>query len=299
MKKKDRKGTLIERSVKSVPGFASVWKKMEQKVVTGGYSQSTLINYGRSIAQIALHFNRNPLEVNEEQIQEYLFTLAQKKKNSESYFKFAVYGLRYLYRLYGKEAKAIELPQLRKKKTLPAVLSKQECRILFKAPRLLKHRVLLAFTYSAGLRMNEVRTMQIRDIDSDRMQIRVRQGKGRKDRYVVLSKFILEGLRKYYLACKPVRYLFNGEKPGEPLGARSIQWILNEAVKKTQIKKEVTLHTLRHSFATHLLEDGVDLYTIKEQLGHERIETTLTYLHIAQVTRQLSHSPLDTLYDHK
>lgn len=147
--------------------------------------------------------------------------------------------------------------------------------------------------------MNEARTMRIRDIDSDRMQIHVRQGKGRKDRYVVLSKYILKGLRKYYLACRPKTYLFHGTKPGEPLGKRSMQWIVSEAVKKTSIRKEVTVHTLRHSFATHLLEDGVDLYTIKEQLGHERIETTLTYLHIAKTTRQLAHSPLDTLYSKK
>ena len=299
MKKRNPIETLIQRAVRTVPGFAAVWKKFERQVVTGGYSRNTLTNYGRSVAQIALYFKRNPLEVDEEQIQEYLFTLAQKKGNSESYFKFAVYGLRYLYRLYGMDSKRVELPVLRKKKTLPAVLSKEECRMLFRAPKLLKHRVLLAFTYSSGMRMNEVRTVLLADIDSDRMQIRVRQGKGRKDRYVVLSKLMLTGLRKYYLTCKPVKYLFNGGKQGGPLGPRSLQWILNEAIKKTRIKKQVTLHTLRHSFATHLLEDGVDLYTIKEQLGHERIETTLTYLHIARVTRPLAHSPLDTLYEVK
>ena len=291
--------TLISQACTTVPGFATTWKELERKIVLDGNSNSTLTAYGRSIAQVALHFNKDPLLLKDEQVNEYLYQLNRNGKNSESYYKFAVYGLRYLYRVFGREDKAISLPPLRKKSTLPTVLSKEECRKLFSAPRLLKHRVLLAFIYSAGLRMNEARTLRIEDIDSDRMQIHVRQGKGRKDRYVVLSNYILQGLRKYHISYQPKIYLFNGTKPGEPLGKRSLQWIVSEAAKKTSIRKEVNVHTLRHSFATHLLEDGVDLYTIKEQLGHERIETTLTYLHIAKTTRQLAHSPLDTLYGKK
>lgn len=287
---------MVERACSTVPGFAATWKKLEQHIVLNGYSQSTLTNYGRNIAHVALYFGKNPLEIEEEQVNEYLFILAKKQNNSESYFKFAVYGLRYLYRLFGREKDALQLPELPNKSTLPAVLSKEECRQLFRAPRLLKHRVLLAFIYSSGLRMNEARMLRPKDIDGHRMQIHVHQGKGRKDRYVVLSRYMLEGLRKYWRACRPVNYLFNGSKPGEPMGPRSMLWILNEAVKKTNIRKTVTLHTLRHSFATHLLEDGVDIYSIKEQLGHERIETTLTYLHIAQISRKIVHSPLDTLY---
>lgn len=145
--------------------------------------------------------------------------------------------------------------------------------------------------------MDEARRLKWKDIDRSRMQILVRQGKNRKDRYVVLSGYILQGLEKYYRQYKPQVYVFNGNKRGEPMGRRSFQWIINEVVRKSGLKKEVTCHTLRHTFATHLLEDGVDILTIKEQLGHSKIQTTLIYTHIARVERRLAHSPLDTLYN--
>ena len=292
-----RKGsTMLEQAIAKVSGFAELWHKMNRRMTLAGQSPSTLVNYGRSLAQMALHLEQDPTTVDEEEVQEYLYSLVKRKKFSESYFKFAVYALRYAYKTVGVEQRLTELPEIRHQHKLPVVLSKQECRSLFSAPKLIKHRVLLAFVYSTGLRMNEARNLLITDIDPHRMQVRVRQGKGMKDRYVVLSPLILQGLRKYYKACRPVKYLFNGNTQGEPLGDRSMQWILKSALKQTRIKKEVTMHTLRHSFATHLLEDGVDVVTIKEQLGHARIETTMRYLHIARVRKSEPHSPLDTLY---
>lgn len=288
--------TLLEQAIKNVPGFAGLWHKMNRRMTLAGQSPSTLKNYGRSLAQMALHFEQDPTTVDEEEVQEYLYSLVKAKKFSESYFKFAVYALRYAYKTVGIEQRLTELPEIRRQNKLPVVLSKQECRELFAAPKLLKHRVLLAFVYSTGLRMNEARKLLLSDIDAHRMQVRVRQGKGMKDRYVVLSPLVLNGLRKYFRACRPVKFLFNGQTPGEPLGSRSIQWMLGSALRKTRIKKQVTMHTLRHSFATHLLEDGVDLVTIKEQLGHARIETTMRYLHIARVRKSAPHSPFDTLY---
>ena len=144
--------------------------------------------------------------------------------------------------------------------------------------------------------MNEARLLKLTDIDSHRMQIRVRQGKGRKDRYVVLSELLLKGLRTYYVECKPSVYLFNGNTPGEPMGTRSIQYVINEAIERTGIQKPVSCHTLRHSFATHMLEQGVDLFSIKEQLGHARIDTTLVYLHVAHFSPKTVRSPLDVIY---
>ena len=264
-----------------------------------GNSPKTLVAYGRSLAQMALHFGAAPTTVDEEEVQEYLYTLAKGKDFSESYFKFSVYALRFAYRTLGLDAKRLELPEMKKRQTLPVVLSRAECRRLFAAPSLIKHRVVLSFIYSAGLRLSELRTMLITDIDSDRMQVRIRQGKGMKDRYVTLSPLMLRGLREYFRACRPEKYLFNGKEVGLPFAERGLQWMLKEAVRKAGIKKEVTLHTLRHSYATHLLEDGVDIITIKDQLGHTRLETTLMYLHIAQVRRTLPHSPLDTLYGSK
>ncbi len=144
--------------------------------------------------------------------------------------------------------------------------------------------------------MDETRRLMWKDIDRSRMQIKVNQGKNRKDRYVVLSAYILKGLEKYYCQYQPDTYVFNGNEKGKPLHRRSMQRIIGESVKKAGLKKEVTCHTLRHSFATHLLEDGVDILTIMEQLGHSRIQTTMLYTHIARVKRSLAHSPLDTLY---
>lgn len=219
------------------------------------------------------------------------------ENHSESYFKQTVYGLRYWFRLFGMEDHALKMPSIKKKHTLPVVLSKQECKELFKAPRTLKHRFLLAFAYSAGLRMNELRMLKINDVDLDRNQIHVRQGKGKKDRYVILSSFIATKFHFYLQQLKPAIYLFEGLTPAQPMGERSIQYVINEALQKTEIKKSVSMHTLRHSFATHLLEDGIDIHSIQHLLGHSDIRTTIIYLHVAQVKVKLPHSPLDSLYN--
>jgi site-specific recombinase XerD len=234
--------------------------------------------------------------VSADEINTYLYRLAVHEGRSEGYFKQTVFGLRYWFRLFGQEEKALRMPPIKKKQTLPVVLSKQECKELFKAPRTLKHRFLLAFAYAAGLRMNELRLLKISDIDTDRKQIHVRMGKGKKDRYVILSNLIAEKLPYYLEQVTPRIYLFEGLTPGQPMGERSIQYIINEALGKTTIQKSVSMHTLRHSFATHLLEDGIDIYSIQKLLGHSHIQTTIVYLHIAQVKPQLAHSPLDSLY---
>jgi integrase len=157
--------------------------------------------------------------------------------------------------------KLVKLPSIKRDNKLPVVLNHQECKALFLAPELLKHRVLLAFMYSAGLRAGEASRLKLSDIDSGRMMIHIRQSKYNKDRYVPLSPAILIGLRKYYYACRPVDYLFNGNEPGSPLSVRGMQWALREAVKKCKLHKGITLHTLRHTYATHLLEYGMDIIT--------------------------------------
>lgn len=188
------------------------------------------------------------------------------------------------------------MPPVKDSETLPVVLSKEEVKRLLSCTDNLKHRELLGMLYGSGLRMNESRMLKLTDIDSHRMQVHVRQGKGRKDRYVVLSRLLLKGLRQHYRENKPRVYLFEGQTPGKPMGERSIQWIIDEAVQKAGIQKAATCHTLRHSFGTHLLENGADLFSVKEQLGHARIDSTLEYLHIAQVTPKRVESPLDVLY---
>jgi site-specific recombinase XerD len=272
-------------------------------VLLSGKSESTLNNYTKTTAKLSLHFGCTPLELTDAQINDYLLMLRdnsyENNAPSLSYFKHTVYGLRYLFRLVGREDKAIRLPSIKKIKELPSVLSREECRRLLRVPKLLKHRVLLSLIYSTGLRCAEARALELRDIDFDRMQIHIRQGKGKKDRYVPLAEKMVRGLKKYYEACRPVKYVFNGHALGSPMSQRGMQWAIQEAVKKAEIIKRVHLHTLRHSYATHLVEDGLDVYTIQHLLGHENIQSTLIYLHVAHKVEKIAHSPFDTLYPKK
>jgi integrase/recombinase XerD len=290
--------TFIHQACLKVSGFSHLYKGLQRDISLSGRSLSTLKNYSRHIAQIALYYNQLPTELDEDQVRDYLWMLQKKThKPSKSSFKHAVYGLRLLYRLTGRDDRAIRLPSIPNEHKLPAVLSKQEVKELLKAPRLLKHRVLLALIYSAGLRMQEVCRLLISDIDFDRMQIHIRQSKGRKDRYVPLSCLMKRGLLAYLSACKPHHYLFNGKEYGSQLSRKGVQWLMRDAVSKAAIQKQgVCVHTLRHSYATHLLEDGLDIVSIKELLGHSFLETTLVYLHIAGLGRKAPFSPLDTLY---
>ena len=217
---------------------------------------------------------------------------------SDTFFKHTVYSLRFFYRIYDLEDRAIRLPGMKNKRKLPVVFSQEELRRLFKAPQRLKQRVLLSLIYSAGLRVSEVRKLKLSDIDFDRKQIHVRESKNDKSRYVILSDYIAKGLKQYIIGSKPKEYLFNGREKGAPLGHSAVQQTFRLAMKKSGIMKEACVHTLRHSFATHLLEQGVDIVSIKDQLGHARIDATMVYLHVAKLERALVHSPFDKLYVH-
>ncbi len=289
--------TVVSQAKKGVPGFENSYAKFIEKVTIGQNSKSLIVNYSRSLAYIALHFNKPPHLISVEEINAYLYRMMVHEQCSLTYFKHAVFALRYWFRLFDMEDKAIQMPPIKKEKKLPTVLSRQECKALFKAPANLKHRFLLAFAYAGGLRMNELRLIKIADVDMQREQIHIRHGKGRKQRCVTLAKLLVQKLPFYLSDIKPGVYLFEGLTPGQPMGQRSIQYIISEALQKTEIQKQVSMHTLRHSFATHLLEDGVDIHTIQHLLGHADLIQTLVYLHVAQVKSKPAHSPLDTLYD--
>lgn len=297
--KKENYTTTVQKAKVVVPGFREAFSRFEERMVLDQCSKSMSNNYGRNIAHLALHFGKVPHEVPIDQINSYLYRLTVHEKLSVSFFKQTVFGMRYWFRLFGLDQHALQMPVIKKTETLPTVLSKQECRDIFAAPRLLKHRFLLAFAYAGGLRMNELRMLKISDVDLQRRQIHIRQAKGRKDRYVILADLLIDRFPKYLREVRPQTYLFEGQTPGQVLGERSIQYIINEAVAKTGITKDVSMHTLRHSFATHLLEDGVDIYSIQRLLGHSDIRTTIVYLHIAQVVPKTAHSPLDSLYDYR
>lgn len=290
--------TIVERAVIAVPGFKKVAIKLDQQVALRGQSVSTLNNYIRRIALISLTFGRLPEEIEEEEINEYLVALARDPKSpSRSSFKHMVYGLRYYYRLLGMNKQAIALPSLKHDTKLPIILNRTELKELFNAPKLLKQRIVLTLIYSAGLRSQEVINLKISDIDFERKTIHIRQSKYKKDRILPLSNAMVIGLRKYLAAENPHIWLFNGKEIDGRYSVKGLSWVLRENLKKTAITKEISLHSLRHSYATHLLEEGINIVTLKELLGHAEITTTMIYLHVAQCKLIKPHSPLDSLYN--
>jgi len=260
--------TTVERAIQTIDGFQKVYNTLQQQTILRGQSQSTLDNYIRQVALISLEFNKLPEDLSEDDINGYLTTLALSPKSpSRSSFKHAIYGLRYYYRHIGQTQRAINLPSLKQEAKLPVILNREELRQLFKAPTLLKHRIALALIYSGGLRSQEASNMKISDIDFERKTIHVRQSKYKKDRIVPLSEYMAKGLKTYLSVEKPHIWLFNGKDSDGRYSSKGLNWVMREALKKAGIKKEVSLHTLRHSYATHLLEDGVNILLIKKLLG--------------------------------
>ena len=292
--------TIVEQAIIAVPGFENVVKKLEQQVILRGQSNSTLQNYIRRIALFVLHFEKLPEQLDEDQINEYLTALARDPKSpSRSSFKHMVYGLRYYYRLLGMNKQAIALPSLKRDTKLPVILNRQELKELFRTPKLLKQRIVLTLIYSAGLRGQEVINLKISDVDFERTTIHIRQSKYKKDRIVPLSPTMAIGLKKYLKAENPHIWLFNGKQPESKYSVRGLSWVMRENLKKTSITKDVNLHSLRHAYATHLLEEGLNSVTLKDLLGHAEITTTMIYLHVAQCKHIKPHSPLDTLYSQR
>ena len=291
--------TIVEQAIELVPEFSNVVRKLEQQVTLRGQSMSTLKNYIRRIALFVIRFGKLPEKIDPEEINEYLVALARDPKSpSRSSFKHMVYGLRYYYRLLGMNKNAIALPSLKKETKLPVILNHRELKELFSAPALLKQRVVLALIYSAGLRGQEVINLKISDVDFDRKVIHIRQSKYKKDRIVPLAETMAVGLKKYLKAENPHLWLFNGKEPDGRYSVRGLSWVMRENLKRTSITKDVNLHSLRHSYATHLLEQGLNIVTLKELLGHADITTTMLYVHVAQCPLIKPHSPLDTLYNY-
>jgi site-specific recombinase XerD len=201
----------------------------------------------------------------------------------------------------GMEQKRLRLPQIKRQKDLPIVLNKSEVRQLLASPKYLKHRLILAMLYGCGLRSYELCNLLQSDIDFERKTVFVKKQKGKIDRYVPLSDHLARGLQQYFTTETPEKYVFNSQITNDGLAqgltTRGIQWIIKESRSKVSTKKKYTAHTLRHSYATHLLEDGLNIISLKELLGHACIETTMVYLHVANTGSSCKFSPLDTLYN--
>lgn len=260
------------------------------------YSPNTIRTYKTMLQEFLEYYSHlDPGKITDEQIREYLLYLIEKRDVSVSYQNQSINAIKFYYEhVLGRPVKTYYIQRPRREKKLPGVLSEQEVQLILNNTENLKHKAILSLIYSAGLRRGELINMKPVDIDSKRMYVIIRQGKGNKDRYSILSEKVLELLRKYFIEYHPKEWLFEGQFGGQ-YSATSIQNILRDSVSRSGIRKRVTVHTLRHCFATHLLEHGVDLRYIQELLGHKNLKTTEIYTHITQRGLGKIKSPLDNL----
>jgi integrase/recombinase XerD len=271
-------------------------RRMIEDMQLRNFSPHTIRTYLERVTSLAKHFGRSPDRIGKDDLRAYLVHLVQHEHVSWSYYNQALCAIRFLYRVtLGMDWLIQGIPFAKHQQTLPVVLSLQEVARFFQAVPGLKYRTLLMTAYAAGLRVSEVVALRAEDIDSRRMVIRVRQGKGRKDRYVMLSPQLLTVLRQYWKAARPKPWLFPGPDPEQPIHARSVHRACRQACREAGLSKHVSVHVLRHSFATHLLEAGTDLRTIQVLLGHRSIRTTALYTHVAAATLQATQSPFDRL----
>ncbi len=286
----------LQQAVKAVPEFKLISEQFLRKYTIAGKSESCTRNYLMQISKMVLHFNSSPLELSIDQMEEYLFELQLNEKPSKSSFKHLVYGLRTMFTMFKNKELYLALPSIKSSKALPVVLSQKEIKTLLNTPKLLKHKVLFAVIYDCGLRISEVINLKIVDLDFDRKQIHIRQSKHKKDRYVPMSSLTIRGFHKYFQTVCPQTWVFNGKIRGQQLSQTGVRHAFRAAVKKAGINKPVCIHTLRHSYATHLLEMGLDIVSVKNQMGHAEIRTTMMYLHIAQSAPNAGFSPLSKMY---
>jgi site-specific recombinase XerD len=271
-------------------------QRMIEDMKLRNYAPRTITVYVERVATFAKHFGKSPERLGATEVRAYLLFLVQEKHASWSYYEQALAALRFLYRTtLGKKWVLDGLVSPRKQKTLPVVLSPDEVARFFEAVTSLKHRAILMTAYAAGLRVSEVVSLRVDDIDSRRMVIRIRQAKGRKDRYVMLSPRLLAILREYWKEVRPTQLLFPGNVPDRPITPRTVQKACRDAQETAGLSKRVRVHTLRHSFATHLLEGGTDIRIIQILLGHRSLRTTAVYTHVSTATLEATQSPLDRL----
>lgn len=271
-------------------------ERYEKQLTIENYASQTIKSYLSALKLFLEYISK--LEINqitEKEIQNYLFYCKDKKTYSFSAMKQVIASIRYLYiKVLHKPVPESLFIKLKKPTTLPTVLSAKDISKIIFVTKNIKHKTMLLLIYSGGLRLGELLNLKIGDIDSESMKIHVKQGKGKKDRYIMLSKNALNLLRKYYKVYKPKEYIIEGQKGGK-YSPKSVQSVFKAAIKKAGIKKKATVHTLRHSFATHLLDDGTDIRYIQELLGHKKLETTQIYTHVSSHSINKIKSPADLL----
>jgi integrase/recombinase XerD len=268
-------------------------EKMIREMELRDLSKNTQKSYLQSVSGLAKYYKQSPNKVTKEMIEDYLLYLKKEKGNAPTTVGSAITGLRFFFNhVLGNEHLSPNCAFAKIPKSLPTVLSQQEIWSIINAPKNIKHRLLLMTTYSAGLRASETLSLKPENIDSKRMLIKV-TGKGGKQRYTLLSQKLLPELRQYYKTYRPEILLFPSHRKGKPLTYETIRSVYEKARKKAGVNRGAGVHTLRHSFATHLLEAGYDIRKIQVLLGHSRLTTTMIYLHVSRETLAKIPSPLD------
>src|SRR5215510_3973714 len=271
-------------------------QRMVEDMQMRNYSAHTMRAYLHCVADFARHFRTSPAPLGPEQVRASQLFLVQDKQRAWPTVVQTVCALRFLYRVtLGRPTMLDSIPHPRRPFTLPTILSQAEVAVLLTTPRNLKHRAILTTLYAAGLRVSELCQLQVTDIDSARMVLRVRQGKGQHDRYVMLSPKLLPLLRQYWHQDKPQPWLFPGHPRTRPMTTKAVYLVCRRAGQAAHLPKRIHPHVLRHTFATHLLEAGVDLRRIQLLLGHRSLQTTSRYLHVTPHALQATPSPPDAL----
>jgi integrase/recombinase XerD len=272
--------------------------RMQEDLLLKAYSPHTQRAYLGCARHFARHYLRSPEEMGEQEIRGFLLHLVRERQASPATLSMYVNALKFLYNVTLKRPEAVKgISHPKRPKTLPVILSPEEVLRILAAVRSVKHKAIVATAYAAGLRISEVCGLRLADIDSQRMRIHVRSGKGKKDRYVMLGESLLALLRQYYRKARPPgEYLFPGYKPQRPICTNAVRQVLRKVIRETGLAKKVTMHTLRHCFATPLLEAGTDTRILQILLGHSSIRTTLRYTHITDRLVQNLVSPLDMIH---
>jgi len=279
------------------PIMTTLRQRMTEDMQVRNLSPHTQTSYVQQVSLFARHFNKSPEALGPEEIRTYQVYLTNEKKLAPGSILIAVAALRFLYKISLRKAWSFDeaIPAPKKPQKLPVVLSPEEVLHFLESVGSTKHRAILTTCYAAGLRISEAVRLKPDDIDSHRMVLRVEQGKGQKDRYVMLSPKLLETLRGYYRIMRPKGWLFVGDVPGQPITRNAVELACQKARRISGIGKPVSPHSMRHAFAVHLLEAGTDVRTIQLLLGHRSLATTARYLRIATSKVCSTSSPLDLL----
>lgn len=269
---------------------------MLQGMVIRGMSPRTQRSYVSAVRRLAKHYRRAPDVLTADEVQSYLAHMIEIEKLSWSTCSIAVNAFRFLYHVtLGLTASDFVVPRPRQPQRLPEVLSSEEVSRLFAAVAHLKHRLVFETIYACGLRVSEAVQLKVRDVDRDRMTVRIEQGKGRKDRYVPLSKRLLPRFEQYFATARPRHWVFEGSSPDRCLHITAVQKAYTLAKLRAGVRKHGGVHALRHAYATHMIESGVDVLTVQRLLGHRSVTTTMRYFHLSQQQVSTVRSPLDWL----